>query len=159
MKLRLHPSIPHSIHLQLEAQPRAIHNHLQREVQVIKLDSSRSRQSREEAPWDGIQVRRECAHMHQVPCIRRRRVVGITGDEIVGYDEGLAGTEVAGVMEGDGGQRGESFALHSTMLSVHDEAKGHGTNRDPWAFLPLQYATASCPKPSTSPTKVTSTSH
>lgn len=73
--------------------------------------------------------------MYQVLCICCRWVVGIIGDEIVGYDEGLVGMEVVGVMEGDGGQRGESFVLYSIMLLVYDEVKGYGMNCDLWVFL------------------------
>lgn len=102
MKLRLHPPIPHPINLQLKTQPRTINNHLERKIQVIKLHAPRGRQTREQTPRHGVEVRRQRAHVYQVACVRHRRLVRVAGDEVVCYDEGLSRSEVARVVECDG---------------------------------------------------------
>lgn len=111
MKLRLHPPIPHPINLKLEPQPRTINRHLKRKVEVIKLDTARRRQPREEAARHGVEVRGEGAHVGEVARVGGGRVVGLAGDEVVGHDEGLAWAEVAGVVEGDGLGGGYGLAL------------------------------------------------
>jgi hypothetical protein len=54
MKFRLHPSIPNSIYLQLEAQPGAVDNHLEREIEVIELHAPCGRQPREQTPGHSV---------------------------------------------------------------------------------------------------------
>ena len=63
MKLRLNPSISHSIHLQLKAQSRTLNSHLQCKVQVIKLNAPRGRQPREQTPGDSVEICRESTHV------------------------------------------------------------------------------------------------
>lgn len=111
VKLRLHPPIPDPVHLELEPQPRAINRHLEREVEVVKLNAPRGSQPREQAPRHGVEVRRERAHVREVACVGRGRVVGLGGDEVVRHHEGLARAEVPGVVEGDGLEGGDRLAL------------------------------------------------
>ena len=63
MKLRLNPSISHPINLQLKAQSRTLNSHLQRKVQIIKLNTPRSRQSRKQTPGDSVKICRESTHV------------------------------------------------------------------------------------------------
>ena len=111
MKLRLHPSIPNPINLELKSQSRTINRHLQREVQIVKLHTPRGRQPRKQTPRHGVQVCCESAHVREVPCVGGGRVIGLAGDKVVRHNEGLARAEVAGVVEGDGLERGNSLAL------------------------------------------------
>lgn len=102
MKLGLHPPIPHSIHPQLKHQPRTLNPHIERKIQIIKLDPFRRRQPREQALGHGVQIRSRCAHVDETLAERVGRCVGVAGDEVVFYDEGLRGAEVARVVEGYG---------------------------------------------------------
>lgn len=116
MKLRLHPPIPDPINLELKTQPRTINRHLERKVQVIKLDAPRRRQPREQAPRHGVQVRGEGAHVREVTRVSGGRLVSLAGYEVVGHDEGLARAEVAGVVEGDGLGGGYGLALGESVV-------------------------------------------
>lgn len=102
MKLRLHPAVPYPVHLELEPQARAVHNHLQREVEVVELDAAGRRQAGEQAPRNSIEVRRQRADVDQVARVGGRGLVRITRNQVVRYDERLAGAEVAGVVKRDG---------------------------------------------------------
>lgn len=111
MKFRIHPPIPNPINLQLKPQPRTIDNHLEREIQVIKLDAPRGRQPRKKAPRHGAQVGRERADVDEVARVGLGRLVGLTRNQVVGDEQGLTRAEVARVVEGDGLEGGEGFAL------------------------------------------------
>lgn len=87
MKLRLHPTIPKPIDLELKSQPRALDNHLEREIQIVKLDPARGSQACEEALGHGAQIGGQRADVDEVAGVGRGRVaVGVRGDEVVGYD-------------------------------------------------------------------------
>lgn len=64
MEFRLDPAVSHALHLELKAQARAVDNHLERKVEVVKLDSPRRREPGEQAPRDRVQVRRQRARMY-----------------------------------------------------------------------------------------------
>ena len=49
--------------------------------------------------------------MRQVARVGRRRVVSLAGDEVVRHCEGLAGAEIAGVVEGNRLEGGYGLAL------------------------------------------------
>ena len=99
MKLRTNTPIPHPINLQLEHQPRTLTSHIQRKIQVIKLHPLRRRQSREQALRHRVQVRGQCADIDKTLLKGVGRRVRVAGYEVVFYDEGLAGPEVARVVE------------------------------------------------------------
>ena len=111
MKLGINPPIPNPIHLQLKPQPSTIHNHLERKIQIIKLYAPRRSQARKQRARHGAEVGRQRADMHQVARVSPRRLVGFAGDQVVGYDEGLAWAEVARVVEGDGEEGRDCFCL------------------------------------------------
>lgn len=102
MKIRRDTTVLDAIHPQLKHQTSAIDTHIQRKVQIIKLDPSRRREARKQRP----------RHLAQVGCQRADGeeqsglkgdggVVCGAGEHLVGDDEGLAGAEVARVGEGD----------------------------------------------------------
>jgi len=103
MKLGNHAPIPHPIDLQHKPEPRTAHDHLERKIQIVKLHTACRRQPREQALGHGAEVRGQRAHVDEVAGVGGGRRVLFAGDQVVGHDEGLAGTEVAGVVEGDGG--------------------------------------------------------
>lgn len=111
MKLGLHTPVPDAVDLELEAEPRAVDDHLERKVEIIELDAARGREPREQGARDGAEVRRQGAHVHEVAGIRHGRLVGVARDQVVRHDEGLARAEVARVVERDGRQGGDGFAL------------------------------------------------
>jgi hypothetical protein len=111
MKLGLHAPVPHPINLELEAEPGAIDNHLERKVEVVKLDSARRRESREQAARHRAEVRRQRAHMDELTPVRRRWLVGLARDQVVRYHERLPGPEVARVVERNGSEGRNSLTL------------------------------------------------
>jgi hypothetical protein len=102
MKLRLHTPIPHAIHLEFKHQPRTRYPHIEREIQIIKLHTLGRRQSRKQALGHAIQIRSKRAHIDKALAERIGRALGVACNEVVFDDEGLAGAEVAGVVEGYG---------------------------------------------------------
>jgi hypothetical protein len=102
MKLRLHTPIPHPINLEFKHQPRTRYPHIEREIQIIKLDTLGRRQSRKQALGHAIQIRSKRAHIDQALAERIGRAFCVAGNEVVFDDEGLAGAEVTGVVEGYG---------------------------------------------------------
>jgi hypothetical protein len=99
VKLCLDPAVSHAVNFELKAEPRAVHNHFESEVEIVKLDSSCRRQPGEETPRDGVEVCRESAHVDEITCVCHWRLVGIAGYKVIGDDEVLTGAEVAGVVE------------------------------------------------------------
>jgi hypothetical protein len=102
VKLGFHPSIPYAVHLELEAQSSTVDNHLEREIQIIKLDSSRRGQASKETSRNGVEIGRERAHVDQVAGVRRRWLIRIAGNEVVRHYEGLPGSEIPCVVKRDG---------------------------------------------------------
>lgn len=88
--------------------------------------------------------------MGEVARVGGGRVVSFAGYEVVGNDEGLAWAEVAGVVEGDrlGGGYGLALGV-SVVYSRVIMGMGIGGAQREDERLPLLYATASGPKPST----------
>lgn len=80
MELGLDAAISYPIHFQLEAQPGTIHDHLQREIQVIEFDAPCRRQPCKQAPWHRAQIRRQGADIGELAVVRRRWIVGLAGD-------------------------------------------------------------------------------
>lgn len=103
MKFRADGPIPNPINLELKDQPRTLNPHIQRKIQVIKLHALRRREPGKEAFRHGVQIRRQRAHIDEVLLVRLRGYVGVARDEVILDDEGLAGAEVACVVEGYGG--------------------------------------------------------
>lgn len=80
VEVGLDPSVPDPIDLELEAQARAIDDHLESKVQIVELDAPRCGQTGEQAPGHGVEVGRQRAHVHQIACVRRGGLVGLAGD-------------------------------------------------------------------------------
>lgn len=99
MKLSLHNPISHTINLEFKNQSRAFNPHIEREIQVIKLDALRRRQAREQGFGNRVQVRGKCAHVDEALAERVRSRVGIASNEVVFDDERLAWPEIARVVE------------------------------------------------------------
>lgn len=106
VKFGLYPSKCYTIDLQLETQSGTINNHFQGEIQIVKLHTSRRGQSRKHAPGHGVEVGRQCADVNQISGVGHRRFIGIAGDEVVGYDQGLTRAEVASIVKGNGSRWG-----------------------------------------------------
>lgn len=102
MELRFYGPIPDPINPQLEYQPCALHLHVKREVEIVKFDAFRRRQSGKKALRNGVKVRSERANIDETLGIRLWRSIGITSYQIVRDDERLTGAEVASVVEGYG---------------------------------------------------------
>lgn len=102
MKLRFNPSVSHPVNLQLKAQSRTLDPHLQREVQIIKLNASRSRQSRKQTPGDSVKICRKSTHVFQVSGVCCGRLVGVACYQVICDNERLTGAEVTCVVECDG---------------------------------------------------------
>jgi len=100
MEFCTNPPIPHPIHLQLKHQPRTLNPHIQREIQIIKLHSLRCRQPREQTLRHRIKIRSKRANRYEPLAIGVRCGFEVAGDEVIFDDEGLAGPEVACVVEG-----------------------------------------------------------
>lgn len=100
VELRLYTPISHPVHLKLKHQSCALNSHVQREIQIIKFHTLRCRKSGEQALWYRIQVSRERANIHQPLSERTWRSLGVARNEVVLNYEGLAGPEVARVVEG-----------------------------------------------------------
>ena len=66
MELRLNPSIPKPINLQLKRQPRTLNHHLKRKIQIIELHAPSRRQPREQALWHCAKVGRKCADIYKI---------------------------------------------------------------------------------------------
>lgn len=111
MKLRLYASVPEAIDLELEAEPGAVDDHLEGEVEVVELDAARGRKPGEQRPRDRAKVCRQRAHMHKLAVVGHRRFVSIACNQVVRHHEGLPGPEIARVVKRDGRERGDSFAL------------------------------------------------
>ena len=102
MKLRLNSSISHSINLQLKAQSRTLNSHLQRKVQIIKLNAPRGRQPRKQTPGDSVKICRESAHVFEISRVCCGCLIGVACYQVVCDNEGLARAEVTCVVECDG---------------------------------------------------------
>ena len=100
MKFRLHTPIPHTIDAQLKHQSRTLYPHIEREIQIVKLDTLRCRQAREQALRHRVEVRGKCTHIDESLAEGVWCGFGIAGNEVVFDDERLAGAEVARVVEG-----------------------------------------------------------
>lgn len=99
MELGLHAPIPHPVHPELKHQACALNPHVQRKVQIIKLDAFGRCQPRKQTPWHAVQIRRKCAHVDQTLAIRVGRCVHIAGDQVVLDNERLARPKIARVVE------------------------------------------------------------
>jgi hypothetical protein len=130
MELRTNPSIPHAIHLQFKHQPRTLTPHIQREIQIIKLDALCRRQPRKQTLGHRIQIRRKCANVDETFLEGVGRHVGVASDEIVFYNEGLTGSEVARVVEGYGSVFGDLRALCGMLVCcVMDTKMAYGDGK------------------------------
>jgi len=99
MKFRLHTPIPHTIDAQLKHQSRTLYPHIEREIQIVKLDTLRCRQAREQALRHRVEVRGKCTHIDESLAEGVWCGFGVAGNEVVFDDEGLAGAEVACIVE------------------------------------------------------------
>lgn len=111
VELGVDAAVADAVDLELEAEAGAVDDHLEREVEVVELDAARRGQAREEVARHGAQVRRQRAHVHQVARVGRRRLVRLARDQVVRHHQRLARAEVARVVERDGLQRRDGFAL------------------------------------------------
>jgi hypothetical protein len=111
VELGLDPTIANTIHFELEAESGAVNNHLQRKVQVVELDAAGGRQAREQAPRDGVEIRRQGTGVYQIARVRGRRLVRLASDQIVRHDQALTRPEVTRVVERDGRQRRDGLPL------------------------------------------------
>jgi hypothetical protein len=99
MKLRLHTPISNLINLEFKHKPRTRNPHIERKVQIIKLDPLRCRQPREQPLRHRVQIRRQRAHVDESLAEGIRCGFDVTCDQVVLDNEGLAGSEVARVVE------------------------------------------------------------
>ena len=90
------------IHPKLKHQARTLNPHIERKIQIIKLDALRRRQPREERLGHGVEVRSERAHVDEAFSEGVRRNIHIAGNQIVFDDKRLTGPEIACVVERDG---------------------------------------------------------
>jgi len=102
MELCLYTSIPDTVNLELEDQTCTLYPHVEREVQVIELNTLGCSQACKQALRHGIQIRRECAYVDESFSEGVRCNIHIAGNQIVFDDERLTGPEVACVVERDG---------------------------------------------------------
>lgn len=59
-------TVADSVHLELKAESRAVDRHLEREVEIVKLDAARRRQPREQTARNCIEVRRQRTNVSEV---------------------------------------------------------------------------------------------
>jgi hypothetical protein len=111
MKLRTNNPIPNPIDLELKHQPRTVNPHIEGKIQIVKLHALGRRQPCKQGFRHAVQVGGEGAHVDEALAVRVGRDVGVAGDEVVFDDEGLAGPEVARVVEGYGLRFGDLCAL------------------------------------------------
>lgn len=118
MEIGLYTPILDAIDSQFEYELCTLDLHVQLEVQVIELDPFGRRQTCEQSLRHGIQVGRERAHIDQVFVQSIRSFVAIATDQVVFDYKGLAGSEVAGVVKGDGCVGGDWGALEQVVSVV-----------------------------------------
>lgn len=99
MKLCTNTAIPDPVNLELKYQSRTFTPHVKSKVQIIKLYTLGRRQPSEKAFGNGIQVCGQSANINESFGKRIRCDVGVASDKIVFYDERLARTEIACVVE------------------------------------------------------------
>jgi len=112
MKLGLDTAIPDAVDLQLEAEAGAADYHLEGKVEVVELDAARRREPREQRPGHRAQIRRQRAHVHKVAAVGRGGLIRVARDQVVRHHEGLPRSEIACVVERDGREGGDGFALY-----------------------------------------------
>lgn len=111
MKLRMHPPIPDPIDAQLKHQARTLNPHIEREIQIIKLDALCRRQPREQTLGHSVQVGSKRAHVDKPLAKRIRCHFGVAGYQVVFDGERLARPEIPRVVEGYRGGFGDLRAL------------------------------------------------
>lgn len=83
MELRLHNPISYTLHSKLKDQSRTLHTHIQRKVQIVKLNALARRQSRKQTPRHSAQIRLQRANLNEALVIRIRGLVVRARYEIV----------------------------------------------------------------------------
>lgn len=105
MELSIHSPVPHTIYFQFEPEPCAVNNHLECEVEVVKLDPSRCCQPCEQATGHGIQVGRQRTYVYEVSSVSLGWLICFASNEVVRNDQRLARSEIARVVESNGTER------------------------------------------------------
>ncbi len=72
MKLGLHTPIPDAVDLELESKASAVDDHLKGEVEVVELDATSSREAGKQGARDGVEIRRQRTHVHEVAAVGPR---------------------------------------------------------------------------------------
>ncbi len=99
MKLGRNKPIPHPINLQFKHQRSRIDSHIEREIQILKLQPLRRGKSREQRLRHRIEIRGECTDGDQTLLKTRWGNVGVAGDQIVFDDQRLTWSEIPRVVE------------------------------------------------------------
>lgn len=147
MELCFNRAIFNPIDLEFKHQSCTLTPHVERKVEIIKLDTLRGRQAREQALRNSVQIGGQCAHIYEVFCKRIGRNVCGAGNQVVFYDERLAWAEIARVVERYRTGLGDLSALRFIMVS----AVVKQVIRRTILCIPLQYAIASDQIPSSAP--------
>lgn len=99
VEIRLDSAILHAIHSQLKHQTGAFNPHVQFEIQIVKLDAFRCRETSKQTLRHGIEISRQCADRGEALPVSSRSLVEFAADQIVFDNQRLARPEVAGVVE------------------------------------------------------------
>lgn len=67
VKIRLHAPVSYPVDLELETEACAVDDHLEGEIEVVEFNAAGGSEAGEEAAGHGAEVRRERAHVGEIP--------------------------------------------------------------------------------------------